>query len=141
MRIAAKTEYACKALLELAGHWPQTTPVQMGEIARKRQIPLKFLTQILIHLKQLGYVESVRGKQGGYILAKPPQEIRLSDVLRGFVELPATAQPKTKSENANVLTAIWQEADLKLLNFFDQISLAELNKREKNLETIPMYTI
>ena len=77
MRISAKIDYACRALLELSLHWPNNIPLQINTIAQNQQMPVKFLTQILLQLKQIGYVQSVRGKKGGYLLAKAPQKIRL----------------------------------------------------------------
>jgi len=65
MKIPAKIDYACKAIFELAAHWPNKKPVQMQYVAEHQNIPIQFLTQIMIQLKHLGYVESIRGKRGG----------------------------------------------------------------------------
>ena len=53
MRVSAKCDYACKALLELALHWPNKEPVQIHEISEKQDIPIKYLVQILIQLKRI----------------------------------------------------------------------------------------
>ena len=84
MKISAKIDYACRALLELSLHWPSQEPLQVDQIAQRQRVPVKFLTQILIHLKQVGYVESVRGKKGGYLLRKLPKEIKLNDIMENF---------------------------------------------------------
>ncbi len=82
MRISARCDYACRALLELALHWPNIEPVQTYTISEKQDIPMKYLVQILIQLKRMGLVESARGKHGGYSLAKPPNKISLGEVIR-----------------------------------------------------------
>ena len=82
MRVSAKCDYACKALLELALHWPNKEPVQIHEISEKQDIPIKYLVQILIQLKRIGFVDSIRGKEGGYNLAIAPDRITLGKVMR-----------------------------------------------------------
>lgn len=69
MKISAKIDYACRALLiELGLHWPDNRPMQVSAIAKRQKIPMNFLVHILITLKELGYVDSIRGKSGGYVL-------------------------------------------------------------------------
>ena len=84
MKISAKMDYACRALLELALHWPDLTPMQISEIAKRQEIPIKFLVHIMIHLKERGYVNSVRGNKGGYLLAKAPAEIHFGEVIENL---------------------------------------------------------
>lgn len=82
MKISAKGDYACRALLELALKYEATTPVHVSEIADKQKIPKKYLVQILVMLKSAGLVRSKRGVEGGYMLARPPSEITLGEVVR-----------------------------------------------------------
>src|SRR2546427_7062657 len=84
MKISAKIDYACRALIELALHWPDRTPLQIRTIAKRQKIPIKFLVHILIHLKQLGLTQSVRGKSGGYVLAQSPTNIKLNMIIKSF---------------------------------------------------------
>ena len=84
MNISAKTEYACRALLELSLQWPNVAPRQIADIAVRQKMPTKFLIHILIALKGLGFVDSSRGKSGGYYLTASPQTIKLVDVIRHF---------------------------------------------------------
>jgi Rrf2 family cysteine metabolism transcriptional repressor len=85
MKITFKGDYALKAILDLSinDKLPQSTE----EIARRQDIPVKFLEQILLSLKKGGFIRSQRGKKGGYLLAKAPARITLGDVVR-FVEGP-----------------------------------------------------
>src|SRR5438045_9435879 len=81
MRVAAKAEYACVALLELAGSHGNPQRVRVKAIADAHGIPLRFLVQILLQLKGAGLVASIRGAAGGYQLARAAGEISLADVI------------------------------------------------------------
>ena len=82
MKVSAKGDYACRALLELALKHDNGTPVRVSEIAEKQKIPKKYLVQILVMLKSAGLVNSKRGVEGGYLLSRPPSEITLGEVVR-----------------------------------------------------------
>src|SRR6476659_7954592 len=79
--LSKKTQYAFKALMYLAQQ-REGEPVLIAEISQKRNIPLKFLENILLELKKQGILDSKKGKGGGYYLAKAPEKIFLADVLR-----------------------------------------------------------
>ena len=79
MRISAKADYAVRAAVELA---TGDGPVKGDHIAQSQEIPLKFLENILIEMRHHGLVRSQRGREGGYWLAKPADEITIADVVR-----------------------------------------------------------
>ncbi|MDO1581372.1 RrF2 family transcriptional regulator [Rhizobium oryzicola] len=79
--ISQRAKYALRALTALAQSDPDR-PMLISEIATQQAIPKKFLEQILLDLKRNGFVESRRGKQGGYLLLKPADEITFGEVLR-----------------------------------------------------------
>src|ERR1700722_3052267 len=81
MRVSAKAEYACVAMLELAANYKEPQPVRIKAIAEAQGIPQRFLVQILLQLKTAGLVASVRGASGGYQLAHPPESISLAAVI------------------------------------------------------------
>src|SRR6266436_4571983 len=81
MKVSAKTEYACLAMLELAARYGTGEPVRIRTIADEHGIPSRFLVQILLQLKGAGFVASTRGASGGYQLVKPPDEISLGEVM------------------------------------------------------------
>lgn len=83
MRISKKTDYALRALLTLVEAWGGG-PIPIRELARRNDIPKRFLERILLELKAEGWVESVAGKRGGYLLARPPEEITLGEIVRHF---------------------------------------------------------
>lgn len=82
MRISARTEYACIAMLELAKHYGEGGPVRIRHIAESHEVPPRFLVQILLQLKGAGLVDSVRGAAGGYRLAHPPTQVSLGQVMQ-----------------------------------------------------------
>ncbi|MET1009624.1 MAG: Rrf2 family transcriptional regulator, partial [Gaiellaceae bacterium] len=96
MRVSAKVDYALRAALELAA--AGEGPTKGERIAQAQDIPLKFLENILLELRHGGLVQSQRGADGGYWLARPPEEIKLADVIRA-VEGPLAnvrgARPET----------------------------------------------
>src|ERR1700677_3634392 len=81
VKVSAKAEYACVAMVELAIKYPLGQPVQIKNIAQTHDISPRFLVQILIQLKSAGLVASSRGAAGGYQLTRPPEEISLADVV------------------------------------------------------------
>ncbi len=81
MKLSAKTEYACLAMLQLAAEYAANEPLQIRRIAEVHGIPSRFLVQILLQLKNASFVTSTRGAAGGYRLARPPAEITLAEVI------------------------------------------------------------
>jgi Rrf2 family cysteine metabolism transcriptional repressor len=82
VKLSLKSDYAARAVLALARHYPTGKPRRVEDIAAEQGMPPKYLVQILIELKSSQIVRSLRGKVGGYMLARPPAEISLGDVLR-----------------------------------------------------------
>jgi len=85
LQISNKCYYALRAVFELALHYGSSTPVKIGYIAARQRIPKRFLEVILNELRQGGFVESRRGVEGGYLLARKPEEISIGDIVR-FVD-------------------------------------------------------
>jgi len=81
MYISVKSDYALLAIFDLAAQRPGE-PIRIADIARRQKIPQKFLELILAGLKQAGFVESRRGAEGGYLLARRPESLTLGEVLR-----------------------------------------------------------
>lgn len=84
MRLTTRSEYALLALIALARHDGEETWLGGEEIARQKNIPIKFLQQLLLILKQAHYVRSAKGQHGGYRLAKPASTISLAEIVRLF---------------------------------------------------------
>lgn len=109
MKLSVKSDYAARAVLGLARHFPTGAAVRVEALAGEQNIPANYLVQILIELKAQGIVRSLRGKEGGYLLAKPPAQITLGDVLRAahgaVFDTPALNDPECAPE----LRRAWQK--------------------------------
>ncbi len=141
MKVSAKTEYACLAMLELASSFGSGQPVQIRRIADRHGIPARFLVQILLQLKGSGYVNSTRGAAGGYELLRSPRQITLADVI-GAIEGPEDSAPVVNSDAAaaRVLRNCWQEVTLAEKKMLANITLADLAERVRK-QAEPMYYI
>lgn len=80
MKLSTKTRYGTRLMLDMAQHYGQGA-IQLGEIANRQNISLKYLEQIIRPLKKANYVKSFRGAKGGHMLAKPPEEISVGEVV------------------------------------------------------------
>src|SRR5437879_6255978 len=114
MRISAKAEYACAAMLELAARYNDPQPVRIKSIADAQGgISARFLVQILLQLKTAGLVASVRGASGGYQLARAPESITLAQIINAIEDRTSTPTSALSSVNrthaVNVLLGVWQE--------------------------------
>ena len=137
MKISAKINYACRALLELSLHWPNQEPLPVETIAGRQRIPQKFLTQILIHLKQIGYVESVRGKKGGYLLRKLPREIKLNDIMENFQDT-----NNSRDEKSNpIFNPIWREVNQEFLKTMEKFNFEDICNRKREVDNTPTFQI
>jgi Rrf2 family protein len=136
MRITYKGDYALKTILDLAIHYGNS-PVTIHDLAKRADIPTKFLEQILLELKRGGFVESRRGKIGGYLLAKPPSQIKLGDIIRyidGPIEPIMCVDGKYKGCNDMYRCAfrdIWAKVTASTSNIIDQVTFEDLAKRMK----------
>lgn len=82
MKLSVKSDYAARAVLMLARSFQTAAPQRVEDLADAQDVPANYLVQILIELKAQGIVKSVRGKEGGYLLARAPADITLGDILR-----------------------------------------------------------
>ena len=133
MRISAKAEYACVAMLELSANYAEPQPLPIKVIAEAQEIPQNFLVQILLQLKTAGLVVSVRGASGGYQLARPPESITLADIInaiddRAAAQRSALAKGRL-SPTVGVLLGIWQEVQTEEQRALQRVTLAELVRR------------
>jgi Rrf2 family protein len=135
MRISAKTEYACIAMLELASQYGSGEPVRIREIAERHTVPPRFLVQILLQLKGAGLVTSVRGAAGGYRLLSPPDQIslgRIMEVIDGQLDEEAPKSAASPDSPAlKVLMQAWKEVSAMQFKMLDGITLADLLERAK----------
>ena len=128
MRISAKAEYACLAVIALAEREHEDRPVPIRELADAKGIPPSFLTQILLKLKVAGLVVSTRGSSGGYRLARPPEEISLSQVLQ-IVDGYGLRSSDRDVPSARVLAQVWNQIRACETKVLSGTSIAKLLER------------
>jgi Rrf2 family protein len=129
VQISAKADYAVRALTELATQGGG--PVKRERLAAAQQIPPKFLEAILAQLRQAGLLQSRRGAEGGYWLARPPAEISLADILRaadGPLARVRGRRPETVSYEgaARRLTEVWVALRASLRTVLEVVTLQDL---------------
>jgi Rrf2 family transcriptional regulator, cysteine metabolism repressor len=146
MNISVKSEYALKAVFDLAAQYlsapggtPGMTPVKIADIAKRQKIPQKFLELILAGLKQSGFVDSRRGAEGGYLLAKTPDSITVGEVLRTVETIKSTS----RGQADDPFVQIWDQVDAAVSEVLDQTTFADLARswRERNSLYVPNWEI
>jgi Rrf2 family protein len=129
MRISAKAEYACVAVIALARFGADQAPVRIRDIAEAHAIPERYLVQILLQLKGAGIVFSARGAAGGYRLARPPELISLGEVL-GCIDGPGEPPRDARGEPvAQALAGVWEKLRANERALLDRTTIAELAGR------------
>jgi Rrf2 family protein len=141
VNVSVKGEYALQAIFDLASQ-PAGDPVKIAEIARRQKIPQKFLELILASLKQGGFVESRRGAEGGYLLAKRPESITVGDVLR-FVEGRRDEKSRLRRDPDSPLGELWERADEAVNRVLNSATFAQLVRdwAEKRNHFVPNWEI
>jgi Rrf2 family protein len=131
VRISTRGDYACRALLSLALHADETGPTSVRDIAERTGLPQPYLEQILLALKGAGLVRSKRGVGGGYVLARAPADIRLSEIISavdGPITLGDFGQPHQDGacdhEGQCVLLEIWNQAGAHMRAHLEGYTLA-----------------
>lgn len=149
MKISAKDEYACSAVLELALHYDPDTPIRVQDIAESQKIPAKFLFQIMQILRRVEIVRSKRGTDGGYVLARPPEQITVGEVIRSvsgpFVQLSCldsgNFDDDCDRESTCQFKPIWAEVDRNISSVLNSITFAALVKKVQAKDPQVMYHI
>ena len=141
MKLTSKGRYAVMALVDLA-RFDNINPVSLRDISLRQGISLDYLEQIFSKLKKNEIVKSIRGTQGGYVLNKNPNDIKLTNIFHAVDEKVKTVQCKKESKkgcngkSTKCLTHnLWDELENHINNFFEQKSLEDLIKdnRERRI--------
>ncbi len=130
MRVSAKSDYALRALIEMATQG-DARAVSAEELGRLQEIPHGFLQAILADLRRAGIVRSQRGQSGGWRMARTPDSVSVADVIRA-VDGPLVSvyglRPEEVSynESADVLQHVWIAARRSLRDVFEEVSMQQL---------------
>ena len=133
MKVSTRGDYASRALLSLALHADSDGPTTVRDIADRTGLPQPYLEQILLALKGAGLVRSKRGVGGGYILARPPGQITLAEIIRavdGPIALGDFGQPHSDGacdhEGQCVLLSIWHTVGAQIRHQLEEWTLADV---------------
>lgn len=146
MNISVKSEYALKAVFDLASqylaarqHSSPMAPVKIADIAKRQKIPQKFLELILAGLKQNGFVDSRRGADGGYLLARPADSITVGEVLRALENIRGQGRSRADDPFAD----FWQRIDSAVSEVLDRTTFGDLARywQEKQAKYVPDWDI
>jgi Rrf2 family transcriptional regulator, cysteine metabolism repressor len=135
LKLSTRGRYATRALLDLACHWGEG-PVPLKDVARRQEISLNYLEHLITPLIIAGLMRSHRGPAGGVELARPPADIKLSEVIRlveGSVEpVDCVGSPGLCSRSAGCVTRdVWVELERAVNSVLDSVTLADLVERQK----------
>ena len=138
MKLTTKGRYAVMAMADLA-LYKDNGPTSLTDISLRQNISLPYLEQIFIKLKDNNLVRSTRGAKGGYILEKPANEIKISNIISAVNEQVKTLNCKKESKKGcnNKSTKcithnLWDQLDQHINNFFERVKLQDLVKRNPN---------
>ena len=143
MRLSTKSRYGLRAVFDIAYNF-QGIPAQVQDISRRQQISPRYLEQIFQGLKKAGILNSKRGPQGGYSLAKTPEQITVLDVIKAteqdlkVVDCVGTGRKKRRNSNCSfdgscVTQGVWTEATELLSELFAKMSIASLCKKGEGM--------
>lgn len=128
---SAKTEYACVALLELALHHNDPTPLRLKAISEKHSISHRFLVQILLQLKSAGLVASTRGASGGYHLGRLPDRITIADIVNVIDPPEPTRNDEVPTSLARAIHGVWAQILSAQRKILETTTLADLVARSQ----------
>ncbi|MCC7201556.1 MAG: Rrf2 family transcriptional regulator [Nitrospirae bacterium] len=147
MRFSVKSEYAVTAVLDVAGH-SDKGPVHVRSIAGRHAIPVRFLEQVMASLKKAGIVDSIRGAQGGYVLARDPRAINIAQIIEA-IEGPITpvdsmadsAESMGARMNGHVVRDVWDDVKRAISNVLNGVTIEDLNRKVREKDVSVMYHI
>jgi Rrf2 family cysteine metabolism transcriptional repressor len=140
MKLSTRGRYATRALLDLARH-QKAGPIPLKDIARRQEISLHYLEHLVTPLIMAGIVRSSRGPAGGVQLAKPPHEIKLSEVIRlvegSIVPVECVVNPEVCSRSELCVTReIWAELERAMSAVLEFTTLQDLVERQETKERV-----
>jgi len=124
--LSLKAQYGLRAVVSLAAHYGKG-PIQAREIATEQGVPVRYLELLLSQLRRARLVEATRGKNGGYILSRKPNEITVWDIVTAFEGRAILFQPKEAIDSpshSKALSFIWRDAEKKLVDYLNSLKIS-----------------
>ncbi len=144
MKVSTKGHYGVQAMLDLALRYGEG-PISLKSIAERQALSEPYLEQLIATLRKAGLVKSMRGAQGGYVLAKEPQEIKIGDIIR-VLEGPIAPVECVQGDNEQcgkyevcVTKVVWQKVKTSIEEVLDSITLGDLCKEAKRIQLTNNY--
>ncbi|MGD9110415.1 MAG: Rrf2 family transcriptional regulator [Phycisphaerales bacterium] len=145
MKLSTRTRYGVRAIIELAVHYGQG-PLQIKVIGQRQEISVKYLEQLMTILKSGGFIRRIRGSKGGYILARPPEQIKLDDI---FLALEGSVSPAECVEEGGycaraadcVTRELWIEVQKAIIGVLESVTLKDLIEKVKEQQGKLSYQI
>jgi Rrf2 family cysteine metabolism transcriptional repressor len=147
MKLSTRGQYATRALIDLALHQNEV-PIMLKDVSRRQQISQRYLEHLITPLIAAGIIVSTRGPKGGVALAKPPEEIRLDEVIQllegTIAPVECVSNPDACMRSQSCATReVWDELKRTMIEFLRSVSIRDLmeRQREKENSTEIMYYI
>jgi Rrf2 family protein len=142
VKVSTRGDYASRALLSLALHEDEEGPTSVRDIAERTGLPQPYLEQILLALKGAGLVRSKRGVGGGYVLARPPSEITLGQIVSA-VDGPIAAgdfgrpheNGACEHEGQCILLGVWEQVGAHMRGHLDSFTIADMVRQARGART------
>ena len=136
MKLSSRSRNGTRMMVDLAQHYDKG-PIQIGEIAKRQDISVKYLEQLVIPLKKADYIRSVRGPKGGHMLAKRPDEITVGEnvrILEGGIDLSVCIEnPDACEKTGSCLTrGVWEEATKAMYEKLNSTTLSKMIETSEN---------
>ena len=137
MKISTKGRYGLRALVDLATH-AQDSTMSLVNVANRQKISLNYLEQVFATLRKAGVVKSVKGSQGGYMLARNPKDITVGDILTALegkfsiIDEPDDGAARDKVQKA-IYELVWGKINCSINGFLEDVTLADLVERYQSL--------
>ncbi|RJR36918.1 MAG: Rrf2 family transcriptional regulator [Deltaproteobacteria bacterium] len=130
MKLSTRSRYGTRLMLDMAEHY-DSGPIHLMKIAQRQGISVKYLEQIIIPLKKAQYIKSLRGPKGGHVLAKPPEEITVGEIVAVLEEGDSLVECSQNAEVCERSSAcptrkVWQEAAAAMFAKLESVTLADL---------------
>ncbi len=140
MRLSTRGRYALRAMVDLALHADEG-PVLRSDIAERQEISAHYIEQLFVKLRRAGFIESVKGPGGGYLLAKSAEQIKAGDIIRtvegpiALVHCVAPHQETTCHRADSCVThLLWERLSDKVAEVLDSVTLKDLCDQARELE-------
>ena len=135
MKLSTRSRYGIRMMLDLAQHYNDGY-VQIGDVAEREGISVKYLEQLIIPLKKAHYIKSARGPKGGHVLAKPPEQITVGEIvklLEGGIDLSrCIGDPDICDRSETCLSrSIWERATRAMHNELNSLTLSDVIRSHK----------